>query len=634
MAFDYGSIDIGLKNPFKKEGAVTSLRGLVTTVLGVYLLIEAAAVVRDSAAVGWILVVFGLFLLGSGLKITTQGIIAMLRYFVGRNHPTSLAYNHSRSETTSAEQESGYVAYTKQRLIEMLVGRKNATFVEPQGFLARLVHTIFPKLTFMPYPVRNMAQRLFGAWVKTVLALVAYALTAFVSLAGFAGEIGEFAFPIYSILLTLYLIGVWRSAGRALARSADRNIPSMGTKELAKVIATAIVLPVVLAAALAYFMQVTSVSMAQLQQMLQFLPDFHAWAYFIAIVVAAIISSALISMMIFKRMALTDPKVEVSELRDNWQESIHPNEIFINLDNLVMANRRYKEVPNRVYQELEPKLNEQVEGKGNFFGEMLQEIQPKFKAMDLGAAFTSVRMLSLILGNALFVCASVLTVWLAFGVVDLYNFVGGVPLDVIFEQSTPEQINSLSDMSGTIIHLTLVGILLRAFAHMLANGAHLFFAEMQFVSQLIYMKVEGTFTESRISTGTGIHDSTRSENTLVRSSITPWVVVTQAVSSTFAATGMRNLEHPRYILEMHKDEQSLDSIRRDVVSFIKDRESIAAITSERDLRNASQIHEINEQSRAIPMQSQDKLAITEQEEQAAALLRQQAEEDTKAPTPA
>ncbi|WP_108944493.1 hypothetical protein [Shewanella halifaxensis] len=632
MAFDYGSIDIGLKNPFKKEGVVTSLRGLVTTVLGIYLLIEAAAVVRDSTVVGWILVVFGLFLLGSGLKITTQGIIAMLRYFVGRNHPTSLAYNHSRSETTSAEQESGYVAYTKQRLIEMLVGRKNATFVEPQGFLARLVHTIFPKLTFMPYPVRNMAQRLFGAWVKTVLALVAYALTAFVSLAGFAGEIGEFAFPIYSILLTLYLIGVWRSAGRALARSADRNIPSMGTKELAKVIATAIVLPVVLAAGLAYFMQVTSVSMAQLQQMLQFLPDFHAWAYFITIVVAAIISSALISMMIFKRMALTDPKVEVSELRDNWQESIHPNEIFINLDNLVMANRRYKEVPNRVYQELEPKLNEQVEGKGNFFGEMLQEIQPKFKAMDLGAAFTSVRMLSLILGNALFVCASVLTVWLAFAVVDLYNFVGGVPLDVIIEQSTPEQINSLSDMSGTIIHLTLVGILLRAFAHMLANGAHLFFAEMQFVSQLIYMKVEGTFTESRISTGTGIHDSTRSENTLVRSSITPWVVVTQAVSSTFAATGMRNLEHPRYILEMHKHEQSLDSIRRDVVSFIKDRESIAAITSERDLRNASQIHEINEQSRAIPMQSQDKLAITEQEEQAAALLRQQAEED--APTPA
>ncbi|GIU43456.1 hypothetical protein TUM4438_12420 [Shewanella sairae] len=634
MAFDYGSIDIGLKNPFKKEGAVTSIRGLFTTVLGVYLLIEAAAAVRENTVVGWILVVFGLLLLGGGLKITTNGIIAMLRYFVGRNHPTSLAYNHSRSESTTAKEESGYVAYSKQRLIEMLVGRKNATFVEPQGFLARLVHTIFPRLTFMPYPVRNMAQRLFGAWVKTVLALVAYALTAFVSLAGFAGEIGEFAFPIYSVLLTLYLIGVWRSAGRALARSADRKIPSMGTKELAKVIASAIVLPVVLAAGLAYFMRVTSVSIAELQQWLQFLPDFHAWAYFAAIVVAAIISSALISVMIFKRMALVDAKVEVSELRENWQESIHPSEIFINLDNLVMANRRYKEVPNRVYQELEPKLNEQVEGKGNFFGEMLQEIQPKFKAMDLGSAFTSVRMLSLILGNALFICASVLTVWLAFGVVDLYNFVAGVPLDVIIEQSTPEQINSLSEMSGTIIHLVLVGVLLRAFAHMLANGAHLFFAEMQFVSQLIYMKVEGTFTESRISTGTGIHDSTRSENTLVRSSITPWVVVTQAVSSTFAATGMRNLEHPRYILEMHKDEQSLESIRHDVVSFIKDRESIAAITSERDLRNASQIHEINEQSRAIPMQAKDTLAITEQEEQAAALLRQQAEADDKASTPA
>ncbi|QBF82538.1 hypothetical protein EXU30_07390 [Shewanella maritima] len=634
MAFDYGSIDLGLKNPFKKEGAVTSLRGLLTTALGVYLLIEAAAIVKESAVIGWILVLFGLVLLGAGLKVTTGGVIAMMRYFVGRNHPTSLARNYSRSESTTAEHEAGYVAYSKQRLIEMLVGRKNVTFVEPQGFLARLVHTIFPRLTFMPYPVRNMAQRLFGAWVKTIVALAAFALTAFVSLAGFAGEVGEFAFPIYSVVLTLYLISVWRSAGRAIGRSADRNIPAMGTKELTKVIAGAIIFPVVIATSIAYVMQANRISIRDLEQIIQFLPDFHAWAYFAAILLGAIVSSVFISVMIFKRLALSDPKVEVSELRDNWQESIHPNEIFINLDNLVMANRRYKEVPNRVYQGLEPELNEQVEGKGNFRGEMLQEIQPRFKPMDLGAAFGAMRMLSLLLGNLLFIGASILTVWLAFSVVDLYRVVEGVPLEVIVKQSSPEQVSMLSGMLGTIIHLVLVGILLRAFAHMLANAAHLFFAEMQFVSQLIYMKVEGTFTESRISTGTGIHDSTRSENTLVRSSITPWVVVTEAVSSTFAATGMRNLEHPRYIMEMHKADQSLDSIRHDVMSFIKDRESIAAITSERDLRNASQIHEINEQSRAIPMQSNEPLAIAKQEEEAAALLRQEAEADEQASTPA
>ncbi|NKF49338.1 hypothetical protein G3R49_01925 [Shewanella sp. WXL01] len=634
MAFDYGSIDLGLKNPFKKEGAVTSLRGLLTTALGVYLLIEAAAIVKESAVIGWILVLFGLVLLGAGLKVTTGGVIAMMRYFVGRNHPTSLARNYSRSESTTAEHEAGYVAYSKQRLIEMLVGRKNVTFVEPQGFLARLVHTIFPRLTFMPYPVRNMAQRLFGAWVKTIVALAAFALTAFVSLAGFAGEVGEFAFPIYSVVLTLYLISVWRSAGRAIGRSADRNIPAMGTKELTKVIAGAIIFPVVIATSIAYVMQANRISIRDLEQIIQFLPDFHAWAYFAAILLGAIVSSVFISVMIFKRLALSDPKVEVSELRDNWQESIHPNEIFINLDNLVMANRRYKEVPNRVYQGLEPELNEQVEGKGNFRGEMLQEIQPRFKPMDLGAAFGAMRMLSLLLGNLLFIGASILTVWLAFSVVDLYRVVEGVPLEVIVKQSSPEQVSMLSGMLGTIIHLVLAGILLRAFAHMLANAAHLFFAEMQFVSQLIYMKVEGTFTESRISTGTGIHDSTRSENTLVRSSITPWVVVTEAVSSTFAATGMRNLEHPRYIMEMHKADQSLDSIRHDVMSFIKDRESIAAITSERDLRNASQIHEINEQSRAIPMQSNEPLAIAKQEEEAAALLRQEAEADEQASTPA
>ncbi|MCH2456020.1 MAG: hypothetical protein MK192_10055, partial [Idiomarina sp.] len=161
-------------------------------------------------------------------------------------------------------------------------------------------------------------------------------------------------------------------------------------------------------------------------------------------------------------------------------------------------------------------------------------------------------------------------------------------------------------------------------AHLLANVAHLFFAEIQFESLLIYFKCEGTFTESKISTGTGIHDSTRSENTLARSSITPWVIVSRLVTTTFAATGMRNLEHPRHILEMHRADAELESIRNDVIDFLKDRESIASLTSKRDLGNASQIHQLNEQTRAIPG-SQERLDEKQQtsDEEAAGYLRQE-----------
>jgi hypothetical protein len=151
-----------------------------------------------------------------------------------------------------------------------------------------------------------------------------------------------------------------------------------------------------------------------------------------------------------------------------------------------------------------------------------------------------------------------------------------------------------------VIHYFLIAYLLHSFGRLLSNVAKMFYAEIQFESLLVYFKCEGTFTESTISTGTGIYDSTRSKNILVRSSITPWVIAARIVSSTFADTGMRNLEYPRFILEIHKAEEDLQAIRSDLISFLKDRESIATITSERDLRNASQIHQLNQQTRAIP----------------------------------
>lgn len=623
MAFDYGSIDLGIRNPFKREGLVTAVRGGIEICLGIILLIKAASNVKEDAVLGWILVLFGFLLLVNGLRATSGGILAMLRYFVGRNHPTSLAQNFSRSEASTAQEEISSVAYSKQALTEMLVGRKNTTFVEPDGFLARLVHSIFPNLTYMPYPVRNMAQRFFGAWVKTSIALVAYALVAFVSISGFAGETGEIAFPIYSVVLTLYLVIVWRSIGTALNRTADKSIPGMGRGELARIIGGAIIAPIIIGISLGYIFKSSNISLENIENVLAYLPKPHTLLYIIGILAAAAVTTVAVSIMLKARLQYSNPKAEVSELRENWQESVHPNEIFINLDNLVMANRRYKEVPNRIYQELEPNLNEQIEGKGNFFGEMIQEIQPKVKAMELGSSFGFTRLISLISGNVLFLLASIFIIFLATQIGDGYAYHQSIGAESLSRINNPAEIEEISDYLGSITHLFLLIVIIRAFARILTNIAHLFYAEMQFESMLIYAKVEGTFTESKISTGTAIHDSTRSENTLVRSSITPWIIVTRIITSTFAASGMRNLEHPRFILEMHKNDEDLMSIRNDIIGFLKDRESIASITSERDLSNASQIYEINEQSRAVPNYQQE--ALPKLDDEAAGYLENESE---------
>lgn len=619
MAFDYGSIDLGLKNPFKLEGKVTALRGIIESVAGVSLLVIAASSVKESTTAGWTLMLFGMFILALGIRSLSSGIYATLKYFVGRNHPTSLAYNFSKSESSTAQEEKKEVAYNAQSLEEMLVGRKNSTFKEPNGFLSRLLHSLIPKLLFLPYPIRNVAQRLFGSWVSTLVALIAYGLVAFVSLSGFTGEAGELAFPVYSAILMFYVLFSWRSSSKPISRNAERNIEALGGGTLAKIISLSFILPIVIGLSMSWLMQEQHISKQEIDAWMAQLPNLHAGIYFIAIIILATLSCALVFTMIKARLNAVTPTAEVSELRENWQESVHPDEVFINLDNLVMANRRYKEVPNRVYRELDPKLQEQIEGKGGFKGEMIQEVQPKLHAMELGKNFTLARLVALISANLLYIVALALTVLLAYSLIDIYYYIDSANINNLQQAFNNQNVIQFSSLLMSSVHILIIAVIIKAFARLLANCAHLFFAEMQFESLLVYFKCEGTFTESKISTGTGIHDSTRSENTLVRSSITPWVIVSRVITSTFAATGMKNLEHPRHIMEMHKDEGQLQAIKNDVIAFLKDRESIASITSERDLGNASQIHQLNQQTRAIPTQQ----AITKEDEEAAGYLRQE-----------
>lgn len=637
MAFDYGSIDLGLKNPFKLLGKVTAVRGTLQALLGVYLLITAAQSVKETPIVGWVFMLGGILLLTVGIIALSSGIYATLRYFVGRNHPTSLAKNVSKSEGTSAREETKYVAYTAKQLEEMLVGRKNTTFTEPNGLLARFLHSIFPKLLYMPYPIRNSAQRLFAAWSSTAVMLVAYGLVAFVSLAGFAGEIGELAFPVYSSLLAIYLINTWRVAGQPIARSAEKSIDALAQGSLIKLIVVSLMLPVVVGLACSWAMQTNGIDSATAEQWLAALPSVLPGYYIFGVLAIGLLCSLPLIMMLKERLKLASPTTEVSELRENWQESVHPDEIFINLDNLVMANRRYKEVPNRIYRALDPKLREQVEGKGSFRGEMIQEVQPKVKDMPYSKGFSMTRAMTLLSGNLLFVVSAVLITTLAFKLSDIIQYINSDAfslsaykgIDTITDLTKVDSFSALSSQSIDALHLLLIGLISYAFARLLCNAARVFYSEIQFESLLVYFKCEGTFTESKISTGTGIHDSTRSENTLVRCSITPWVIVSNIVSTTFAASGMRNLEHPRYILAFNKDEEQLGAIKHDVKAFLKDRESIAAITSERDLGNASQIHQLNQQTRALadtPQATQNHLT---KDDDAAGYLRKKEDLETE-----
>jgi hypothetical protein len=93
---------------------------------------------------------------------------------------------------------------------------------------------------------------------------------------------------------------------------------------------------------------------------------------------------------------------------------------------------------------------------------------------------------------------------------------------------------------------------------------------------------------------------------------------------------MKNLEQPRFIMSMTKNEQEMAAIVDEIKGFLREREAIAAITNERDLSNASQIHQINQQSRAFESGSIDSRLDLKADEEAAGYLRNeeaQAEQD-------
>ncbi|QBL10386.1 hypothetical protein E0Z06_13045 [Rheinheimera sp. D18] len=601
MAYDYGSESLGIRNPFKAEGLLRAARGLVVTLLGIYPLLQVVSLVQQDKTLAWISAAIGFVLLAGGLRALGGGIFQMLRFFVGRSVPTSLAPNYSKSERETAKLEKPH--YKSIDLEEMLMGRKNKTFVEPVGFISRLVHTLVPKLIFLPYPLRNLAQRFSGALIATIIALVAYALTAFVCLTGLAGDTGDILLPFFSAVLVIYLILSWRGAS-TVYRQAERSIETQGNLKLAKIMAFAILAPVIMGLIINFLLQQPDIAelVAELRQ-----SELHSFAIapqLLLVLLFAAISGTFIFLLLKQRTAQVKAQTKVSEYRANWQENIHPRELFVNIDNIVMANRRYKEIPNRVYRELNPNLNEQSESKGNFSGEIMIETQPAYAPLEHTALFKQLRVFSTIAGQVLLLIGPFILFYLLFearSILELVHQFQAIarPSDA----ATQSFVISLFNESQFILSLLFSWLICHSFGRLLENYSHTFWAELNFNSLLVYLKCEGTYTESKLTTGKGIYDSTASENYVMRSSLTPWIISSRIMSSTFADSGAKNVEHPRHILEMEDNPQEMQAILDDIQSFMSNRETIASIKNAQDLSNTEQIYQINQQSRAMPVTS-------------------------------
>jgi hypothetical protein len=445
----------------------------------------------------------------------------------------------------------------------MLKKRINPMFVEPRGIFTRAVHGLFPRLLVMPWPVRIATTRLSVALYDTVLILLLLGLAIFSGSIGLTPIHGDVLVGWLTLIAAAAILVVWLRACPSRTGWLNANMPRIGIKRTVILVIGAIVLPAIFVNLPASIKIPASPLSA------------GAWLFWLTLGGIVVTVAGVVLAML--RMQAARAVTEVSEFRQHWSESMHPADIFRAFD-MVMADHRYLEIPNREYREADAQL--QLEGsanKGGFRGESLVEIQPQPTKLALPSLFAPLRSAVLAVAHLVMLAGAL---WLYLG------------------------LSGLSDISVAIVAGSIVAPLaLWLFGTIGARTANLYIAEVPFLSHLVHFFAEGTYTESKISTGMAITDSTRSENVLVRSSLTPWIFLSRLESSTFAVSGTHNLEQLRYVLEIEKDNGLLNRIVEDLRRFIDSRQMIADVRSESDLQSTVGIHNLNASTRANPNQS-------------------------------
>jgi hypothetical protein len=296
---------------------------------------------------------------------------------------------------------------------------------------------------------------------------------------------------------------------------------------------------------------------------------FSPYPWFVLTLLLGITAAGYSLFLAIRRAPPAQPPTNVTEYREHWQESVHPMDIFRAIE-ITLAKHRFQEIPNRVYVNDVPQLVAQgSQNKGEFEGRTVQEVQPRPIA-DRRADV-------------------VLQVGIAAGQVLLLG--SGITLYAVLVQLT-------AITAAGLVQALLGAMILWTAGRLLAQTSTLYVSEVEFESDLIVFQATGTFSESRLATGMSIYDSTRSENMIVRSSLTPWLIVSRLHTSTLTVSGSANLEQPRLILGMSDNPALIRDLVADARAFLKDRQVMATVNSESDLQAAANIYQMNERTRA------------------------------------
>lgn len=600
MSFEYGSDCLGIKNPFRVEGFFKIIRGCITFGLGLIVLLSIPDNVKISPNFGWITIITAFLFLTFGTVSLGKGIMQVVRFFVGRNVPTSLSKNFE--DVKNKDENTSYSAI---ELEKMMLNRTNSTFKEPNGIIELLLHTFVSKLTFAPIAIRNIAQIVTSSGVKTIIAIISMLLATFVLYSGLINLQAAFVFNLFALIMVLYLISIWFKAGRPINIKDTQNVKSITVFSFVRTLIFSVSIPVAISYCLAFIPtkhkefidRLSILSLDDLENLrldesliLGFTSAFNITSIIIVIALFMVIAVFYAFIMTYFRTKTLDPETNTSESRESWDKDVHPKEIFINLEQIVMAKRRYKNIPNRNYLKFAPELAEGSGGKGYYRGKFLQETQPKVEKIKMNVASKTFRLAGTILGQVL-LGASALMLYRIYSISP--DIISSVEVIARTEHLSNSQMFKLGQDSFSVVLYLLFAFVFITFGRLFSNLSHIYWAEMIFSSKLLYLNCEGTFNESRITMGKGVYDSAQSDNIVTKTSNTSICIASEIYTSTFVGVGANNLELPRHIITMKEASIEMNAIMDELKQNLDNKKKIASIDNEKDLNTINSFNKMN-----------------------------------------
>jgi hypothetical protein len=479
-----------LPNPYRVENQGLMVAGgcvLLCALVLLYLVRESVAAGLDVRAIGTLAVAASLFLLGLSL---VGFACVQLRFFFGRGRPAGLTPELQGHAQGSSERADYYKETLRQNAIQ---------FDEPEGALNGLLYSALRELVFAPRMVRRAAERLLRRFLWLALLclsfLACWAIARSAAASAWAGLIyAALSAPVLLLPLREPLLALRGMPGE------ERSIPR------------AVLVAAIIGVAIG------PLFIGKLAAALPTLGDFSINGPLALSLGLGLTGCIIFGLALKNQLQPTPQVVGAARVQQTITFNTHPSKLVEELDRILMQ-RWHRRIPNRRYTRYMPVVNGTT---GAFTAELFEEVQPRphpgLVARGLGDA----------LAKPYFRFLALLTLF-ATGLV----VAGAV-------------VASLAGKS--LLHGHPFSMLLVLALGLLAPGvfcfraAHLLWGRFDFVSELIWVELAGSYEAARVDVGNQFTANLRTSKKVINvEAMTLRVWVSEIDTVTFGKDGARQL---------------------------------------------------------------------------------------------